>query len=990
MKYRATDWVGLKGAAVAVACCFALPAYAQEDASEEAVDAAEEAAEDALDEADDGAEPALGSVTPDVGAEDLEEPEKIVVTGTRIGRTNISSYAPIRIITSQQLQNSGITTLDEFLFRLPSISQQGISRFNNNGGDGIANIDLRNLEPQRTLVLVNGRRFIGPGGLVDFNTIPVAMVDRVEVLLDGASAVYGADAVAGVINIITKKDFQGVEANVYSGISQEGDGEQLQASVTVGETTDRGSFIVSAQYLNRQEIEQADRDWAREPIVAWLGDDFENDGLIGSSLVPEGRAVYRGPDELNEDFGDQFFRPNTATGQSFQPFGLDGRYNFGEEQWLSGRLETFNITAEGQYDVNDYVTVYAEGFFNHRTSRQRLAPQPFQDSDLITNTANPLIPRDYLEALAGAGANIDPVTGLDPDGNPQEIGIARRMTDVGNRFFAQEVSTFRMITGVKGDVGEWNYDFYLGGGQNNVISQIRNSVNQARANELANPEAVASGCNGRTGCTGLGDYFGRDTLSQEAIDYISFTQRNTDNYAQFLLGGTTSGSLLELPAGDLGLALGFVYRDERQEAFVDSETANGEDAGNFAQDSVGGFDVFEVFAETAIPIVAGVPGVHDLSANLAGRFSDFSTFGSEFTYRLGLTYAPIDWVRFRGSYSTTFRAPNVDELFEGNTESFESVQDPCDEIGTPDGPAADVEARCLADGVPSGFDQAATGTNQVSTNVGGNPDLEAEEAIYWSGGLILTPPFLEDDGIGITITSDYYDYDVDNSIITPTEQSILDRCYNLGDESACANIERDPATGGITSLNALRVNAGNLRARGIEFTADVNLDLETIADLEDTILDLGYQLNYILEFTEDQSAIGGAVNELDGTFVSNSATYAKTRWTGFVTLSWENLRFANILRYIGGADFFGLDDNGDGIADIAEGFPEEAQRADSVFYWDPSVTYVFEDTGFSATVGADNILNADPPYTLESGQNANPNTYDFVGAYYYLRAAYRY
>ncbi|MEL6760474.1 MAG: TonB-dependent receptor plug domain-containing protein, partial [Myxococcota bacterium] len=502
MKYRATDWVGLKGAAVAVACCFALPAYAQEDASEEAVDAAEEAAEDALDEADDGAEPALGSVTPDVGAEDLEEPEKIVVTGTRIGRTNISSYAPIRIITSQQLQNSGITTLDEFLFRLPSISQQGISRFNNNGGDGIANIDLRNLEPQRTLVLVNGRRFIGPGGLVDFNTIPVAMVDRVEVLLDGASAVYGADAVAGVINIITKKDFQGVEANVYSGISQEGDGEQLQASVTVGETTDRGSFIVSAQYLNRQEIEQADRDWAREPIVAWLGDDFENDGLIGSSLVPEGRAVYRGPDELNEDFGDQFFRPNTATGQSFQPFGLDGRYNFGEEQWLSGRLETFNITAEGQYDVNDYVTVYAEGFFNHRTSRQRLAPQPFQDSDLITNTANPLIPRDYLEALAGAGANIDPVTGLDPDGNPQEIGIARRMTDVGNRFFAQEVSTFRMITGVKGDVGEWNYDFYLGGGQNNVISQIRNSVNQARANELANPEAVASGCNGRTGCTG--------------------------------------------------------------------------------------------------------------------------------------------------------------------------------------------------------------------------------------------------------------------------------------------------------------------------------------------------------------------------------------------------------------------------------------------------------------------------------------------------------
>ncbi|MEM6559894.1 MAG: TonB-dependent receptor, partial [Myxococcota bacterium] len=814
MKYRATDWVGLKGAAVAVACCFALPAYAQEEASDEAAEAAEEAtdavdeaaedaeeamdaAEDALEGADDRAEPALGSVTPDVGAEDLEEPEKIVVTGTRIGRSNVSSYAPIRIITSQQLQNSGITTLDEFLFRLPSVSQQGITRFNNNGGDGIAQVDLRNLTPVRTLVLVNGRRFVGPGGVVDFNTIPVAMVDRVEVLLDGASAIYGADAVAGVINIITKKDFQGVEANVFSGISQEGDGEQLQASVTVGETTDRGSFIVSAQYLNRQEIEQSDRDWAREPITDWLGNDFETDGQVGSSFIPEGRAIYRGPDELDSGFGQQVFRPDPATGQSFQPFGRDTRYNYGQEQWLSGRLETFNITAEGQYDINDYVTVYSEGFFNHRTSRQRLAPSLL---DITTTTDNPLIPRDYLEALAGAGANIDPVTGLDPTGNPQEIGIARRMTEVGNRFFAQEVSTFRMLTGVKGDIGEWNYDFYLGGGQNNVINQIRNSSNQVRAAELADPAAVAGGCNGRIGCNGLADYFGRDTLSQESVDYISFTQRNTDNYAQFLLGGTTSGTLLELPAGDLGLALGFVYRDERQEAFVDSETANGEDAGNFAQNSIGGFDVFEVFAETAIPIVAGVPGVHDLSANLAGRFSDFSTFGSEFTYRVGLTYAPIDWVRLRGNYSTTFRAPNIDELFQGATESFESVQDPCDGVGTGNGPNPDVETRCFADGVPSGFDQASTGTNQVSTNVGGNTGLEAEEAVYWSGGLIVTPPFFEDDGVGITITSDYYDYDVDNSIITPTEQSILDRCYILGDQNACANIQRDSVTGGITSL----------------------------------------------------------------------------------------------------------------------------------------------------------------------------------------------
>ncbi|MEM6731015.1 MAG: TonB-dependent receptor, partial [Myxococcota bacterium] len=901
------------------------------------------------------------------------------VTGSRIARGVLESYAPLRVVTHQQLVNSGATTLEEFLFRLPSVSQQGVTRFNTETGEGNAFVELRNLGVRRTLVLVNGRRFVGPSGLFDFNVVPISLVDRVEILLEGASAVYGSEAVGGVINVITKDEFTGVEANVFTGIAGQGDGEQFLASLTVGDHGERGRFVLNAQYLNRLEIAQPDREWAANPIVGFNGPDFENDAVIGSGAPPEGRLVYLGDESgvRGAPVGDVLFRPNPTTGESFQPFIGNGvRYNNGNERWLSGRLETFNVTALGGYDVNESVNVFVEGFFNQRRSRQRLAPQPL--GPLIVDTGNPLIPNDYLQALAAAGAGIDPITGLDASGQARSLGLVRTMTDIGNRFLAQDVSTFRLLTGLRGETDRWDYELYLGGGQSQATNQVRNAVNQTRAQELADPTAVANGCNGR-GCTELGDYFGQDTLSLDSQDYLRFTQRDTNTYAQFILGGSAAGALAELPAGDLGIALGFIYRDERGEARVDTNSANGEAAGAPAQSAIGGFDTFEVFAEASIPLLARMTGVHDLSVDLAGRFSDFSTFGSEFTYKAGLTYAPIDWVRLRGSFATAFRAPAVSELF-GAAGSRLVVDDPCDGLDVSDGVSA-TEQNCLDDGVVDGLSQAASGSNAVSTQVAGNAELDAETSTFLSVGGVLTPLQLEDQGLGITLSADYYDYDVENVITAVPAQSLLDRCYRQGIESACQAVSRNASTGAVQVLNTSLSNDGALRARGLEFTVDLNFDLERMLELSGTRIDLGYQHHTLLEVTRENTDLDDGAEELEGTIAPGSATYARTRWTGFATLSVDGFRFANVLRFIGGAD---------AVGGAAEELPSEARSVDSVFYWDASVSYLFGESGVLGTVGLDNVLDQDPPYSLDPGQNANPNTYDFVGRYFYLRATYRY
>ena len=348
-------------------------------------------------EADIPVEPAPAA-TP---AEKDDDVEEILVTGTRIGRSNLESYANITVISGEDIKISGVTTVDELLTQMPTITLQATNKQNNNGGYGYAQVDLRNLGSARTLVLLNGKRIIGPGG-VDLNTVPMDMVERIEVLLDGASAIYGSDAVAGVVNIVYKDDFEGFRADISGGITTHGDGENVTISTTMGGNHDKGNMVLNLTYYRRNEIWEKDRSWAQPPIV---DEYYKTDDIYPKILTGEISTGYNSIYTPNgiawSSQGRHYFGENGIVAYTddeyFKPDGL--RYSYGLDQFLVGKMERFSATALGNYELSEFVTAFAEFDFTHRKSLNQLAPLPLW-IDHVSGT-NPYLPADYVELFNG-------------------------------------------------------------------------------------------------------------------------------------------------------------------------------------------------------------------------------------------------------------------------------------------------------------------------------------------------------------------------------------------------------------------------------------------------------------------------------------------------------------------------------------------------------------------------------------------------------------
>lgn len=887
-----------------------------------------------------------------------ERVEEVVITGSRIARSNLTDYGQITVVDAKEIELSGVTTIDELLRGFPSVTLQGINRNNNNGGNGFATLDLRNLGAARTLILVNGRRYISE--IVDINDIPVQMIERVEVLLDGASAVYGSDAIAGVINFILKDDFEGISAEVVGGMTPRIDGESIALAVTGGVGNAKGNITAGLQYLNRDKIEQKDREWAQEPLVysGFKNAENLNDGtfdLYGSSFVPEGRT--RGV----------FFRPDAETGSSYQPFfsgNLDQRYNYGEEQWLSGTQERFGLVLLSHYELFESVELYGEGTYSKRMSRNQLASQPVGpgNSTYIAGfqvpVTNPYIPDDFKSTL--------------PPGLTH-FQLNRRMVEVGNRIYDTESDSFRFLGGLHGDfLEDYFYDVNAGFARNRYSVETLNSINQARLLESADPALCAA--NAERGCV-VGNFFGAGALNSTpgAIDYIRYTDHLLGGDDFVSLAATLGGDLFELPGGKLGLVLGYEFRDRNGFTRPDAIVVSGDTAGNGQDPTEGGYDAHEIFAEASVPVVKDVPVLDHVTLDLSGRWSRYSTFGSEFTYRGGLSWSPIEDIRLRGIYSTAFRAPTIGDLYGGSADSYEVLTDPCNEWGTLD-PSSEEAKNCARDGVPPDYNQNNDIGSQIRTNVGGNPVLEAETARVVNAGIVITPKFAPDVLGGLYATFDFYKIRVDNAITNPQPQTILDSCYESPDKSHpnCANIARGP-TGGINSLDAKVQNIGQIDTMGLDFTVGYGFDLKLFGLDDVGRFDIAFQGNYLLEYKELNL---GEESDLTGMITPGQGSYARFRWrllTSFTTGPWQ---LSSIVRYIGPADIFGL-------------LPEDLDantRVSAVAYW--TLALSFEQDAWSATIGVENVLDQPPPFFLESGQNASESTHDFVGAFGYARLAY--
>lgn len=905
----------------------------------------------------------------DVVGRGFDDVEVVLVTGSRLGRSSTDSYGNVVIITQDDISRTGAANIAEVLRLVPNISNQGLSLNANNGGNGRTFIDLRNLGTLRSLILINGRRMVATAGIgenngVDFSTIPITMVDRIEVLLDGASAIYGSDAIAGVINVVMKDRFEGFELRALGGISDNGDAEQTGFFGTTGTNFDKGSLVMSFGYVRDGQIRQRNRNWAANPTTDGVFDPStgQTGNVYGSAFGP--RAL----DPATGAYFDPVIGADGSLISSYRDFGTGpngDRYNYGNDQWLRGKLERFNIAANGRYELSSTIEAYSEAIFSQRQSNQRLAPQPlgnasgtYPDGFLIPGT-NPYIPGDYRANGGGADAN----------GN---YTVFRRLFEVGNRNYSQTATVFRLVGGVRGDVldGNLSWDFNLNYGQSRATNTSNNQINFTRALQTADPALCAQ--NAALGCV-VGNWYA-PRLDPALARYIRYRGTEDNGYNLFMAEGLVRAKLMDLPGGKLRIAVGGDYRRESGFASPDSVNASGESYSNASTPVSGNFHVYEGFAEMNAPLLANIPGAHELSVDLAGRYSDYSTSGSQFTWRGGVAYAPITDIKLRANWSTSFRAPSVSELFSGTQDSFIEVNDPCDPgtVGT----NPNFAARCAAAGIPGTYQQSTYGA-QVRTNVGGNPNLRSETAKNLNAGVVLQPRFIKD----LTLTFDYWWYKVDGGIGTLDPQVVLNRCYGdaAAGNPACALITRG-TQGNIVNVIGTNQNLSSIETDGIDLSAQYNLPLSRLGAPRAGTVNLAWRGTYLHKFDQVDEGSDNVVHYA-GTVTDTSGAYFKWKWNVIVRYTLDNLALQGRVRYLGGLEGFGLRDEDDNIP-AGTAYPFVA----STYYVDLAGTYSYKS--FNATVGMDNAFDKAPPFNFDGGQNANVNSYDFIGRFFYTRLSY--
>jgi iron complex outermembrane receptor protein len=744
--------------------------------------------------------------------QDAEQLETITVIGSRIKRTDIETSQPVFVLERQDLQKTGLTSVGDILQDLSSNGATLNTTFNN-GGNGETRINLRNLGSNRTLVLVNGRRWVtGLGGQVDLNSIPVSIVERVEVLKDGASAIYGSDAIAGVINITTRDNYDGAESSVYLGENEEGDGRAELYDFTIGSSTDRASVVLNASYVKQDPIFAGDREISAVPLVGFGG----NNTLAGASgTTPFGLFQRAGTPGLVTLIPG---RPGTAA-SDFRTFnGATDGFNFAPDNYLQTPQERTGIYVQARYNITDSISFRTSLVYNERRSDLLLAAVPF------------------VLGSVGSGLgrfNVSANNVYNPFG--ADVTRAQYRNTAQLREFSQDVDTFYFGGGFDGAFDafdrsfSWDVNYIYTDNERNDINKGQFDLNRLAAGlgpsfrdsagvaRCGTPTAVIAGC------VPINIFGGPTGFTQEMVDYASFTEQSSLYKELTNYSANITGDLFELPAGPLSFAAGYEYRRENGYDQPDALTASGASTGNIRQPTRGGFSLEEYYAEFNVPILKDVALAEILEFAVAARYSDYSNFGDTTNPKFGFRWKPISDLLVRGNYSKGFRAPSISELFTGNSDSFPTLADPCStsNFGSQ---TSQTQANCRngiggLPGVPVGYQQA---NNQIRITQGGNPDLLPEEARTKTLGLVYSPSFVE----GLDLYLDWYNIEITNSIGIFSGQFIVNDCYQTGNVSSCAQIRR-ATDGTVTDVRATTLNVpGGTEVEGYDFTLDYRFDTD--------------------------------------------------------------------------------------------------------------------------------------------------------------------
>ncbi len=923
-----------------------------------------------------------------------EQVETIVVTGSRIARSTAATAIPTTIIDSKQIEQLGLTNAGDILNTLPALADS-VGRRNTNGDDansGLELLNLRGLGTERTLVLVNGRRHVGSqagSSAVDVSSIAAQMIDRVEVITGAASAVYGADAVSGVVNFVLKREFDGVKANVQYGQSAQSDGEEGIVSILAGTEFDdgKGNVLISLDYHQREQVRAEHRDYASKGL-AWYDNELDtgpNDGIAaqrlatGNSFLP----LNAGGIASTTGFGLIGFTDGGAPILGYMPIGDLGVLTFDETGQalpfesgncqgircengmgfttheyavLSTPTERSLFSINANYQVADAHNLYFEGKYSYTTGENTAQPS-FSDGVfgpiIQVGIDNPYLPDFVHDEMVKQEIPMLFV-------NKANADLGRLPTD----------NTFKLYTATFGSRGELSddigYEFYFQHGssktQHAKLDRLVANFVQAQDAILAPDGSIV--CRDQSGGCAPLNPFGVNAASQAAIDFIMRPTVTDNKLSQTVANFTINGHVFEMPAGDVQFAAGVEYRRETSRSVPEAILLEGGLTNNTndgpRQIVRGEYDVNEIYGELLVPLWSDLPYAQDVSFETALRYADYSTVGGQTSYKLGLNWTLNDAIRFRTSYGLAVRAANIGELFKPEELTYEFVTDPCDFRNIDKGvnPAKRKE-NCAALGVPEGFASLAEGASQKIL-VSGNPDLKPEESNSVTFGFVYTPELVPNLSLGI----DYWKMEIEQAIATPNTNDILANCvdFDMSGNPFCELVTRR-ADSQLENISSKIINIAQLEATGYDLEANYVADVSGGNVLFNLVGSYYQNRDYLLNPDKPEDVIKQV----------GIANQPKLRLNLNTTYRSDNLTANLSLNYVGSSkiayDQAGQDSD----------YPDN--DIDSVWYANTRVSYLINQD-MDVYLGVNNLFDKAPPYLPETTMGSN--VYDGIGRSYYM------
>lgn len=958
-------------------------------------------------------------------ADDAGSDPEIVVTGTLISNPNLKASSPISVIGADEIQLRQNNSAEQLLREVPGIVPSLGSNVNN-GNNGTSLVDLRGLGTNRNIVLLDGARIVPAdfGGSVDLNNIPIALVERVDVLTGGASTTYGADAISGVVNFITKRDFAGLDAQVSEQITEEGDGNTFRADVTLGANFDdgRGNVVLGVGYQEADAIFQGDR-----PISIF--------GINSRTGVAAGSSFTSVPVGISNDIGD--FQLNPA-GNQLVPF-YQG-FNFNPFNIFQTPFERFNIYGAGHYEVSDKIEVYTRALFSKNTVSTIIAPSGIFGNPLTIPGNNPFLPAGVRDQLCGF-ANIPLGATCNTNAAIPLPAVYRRTVEVGPRISTYVTQVFDIQAGARIKLTDsLKLNIYGSHGESENTQTLSGYVLNSRVQQALNATNPNSCIDASNSCVPLNLFGPAGSISSAQAGFLNGTSTVTNKSSISQVNAVLSGDFgFSSPAASepVAFAIGGEYRDYGAQRIPDIlSLVPGElgGAGGAILPLDGGLDVKEAFGELIAPIASDRPLLHELTLEAGVRYSKYKvdTAGSPkfnaTTYKFGGTYAPVEAVRFRANYQRAVRAPNIGELFRPVVTGLTNLLvDPC--AGNAPVGNANLAAICLAQGAPASAVAGGTIQNpsagQANSTGGGNPLLRPETGKTYTAGVIVRPQDLIP---GLTITLDYYNIKISKAIAFATPADVIAACFGSitaasAASTACTSIRRNPANGRLSGTSTPTVpilglpqpltNAGRQKTDGIDLTINYKRDLG-FADL-----DFNFQGNYTnsSEFAASSTSfnrdcVGFYSANCSGGGAFPGSIQPKYSFTQRTTLGFDTVdvslfwRFIDSVKYEGQAKDFAargftaanrslFSGTITGPSPLA-GQKVNFNRIKSFSYFDLT-TRVNVSDNLDLTLSAFNIFDKKPPVVGSAAGNTSfnsgntfPSTYDAIGRRYAATARFKF